>query len=384
MRTDHGTITQTSTSGSTGSPVFTLGTTVTRLIWSVCTLRQHLWAKRDFCGKLCSIRACSESDQFETENWGLGTLDIVKTGPATTLGVHTSVEEQAEWLMREEPDYLLTYPSVVTALVEYFNHLKQRLKRLREVRTYGEVLDPHVRQLVRQNWAVPITDVYSTQEVGYVAIQCPEVEEHYHVQAENVFVEVLDEKGRQCKPGEVGRIVITTLQNFAMPLLRYEIGDYAQVGPNCSCGRGLPVLSRILGRQRNMFILPTGEKKWPCMDTTIEGLGELTCVRQFQVVQESFTELTVNLRVTRSLTEKEESIIRRALVSGIGYSFDITICYVEKIDRSPNGKFEDYRCDLDKNLPQDSLYRFDGEGKLRESSTVEMRSKYLCAPTQEV
>jgi phenylacetate-CoA ligase len=86
------------------------------------------------------------------------------------------------------------------------------------------------------------------------------------------------------------------------------------------------------------------------MDTSVEGLQELTCVRQFQVVQRSLTELDVNLRVTRPLTEDEESIVRQTLVSGLGYPFQITIRYVDSIARCPSGKFEDYRCDINTSL----------------------------------
>ena len=98
--------------------------------------------------------------------------------------------------------------------------------------------------------------MYSSQEVGYIALECP-TGESYHVQAENVLVEVLDDQDRPCSPGDVGRVVVTALHNFATPLLRYDIGDYAEVGAPCPCGRGLPALRRIMGRQRNMALLPT-------------------------------------------------------------------------------------------------------------------------------
>ena len=78
--------------------------------------------------------------------------------------------------------------------------------------------------------------MYSSQEVGYIALQCPE-NESYHIQAENVLVEILDDDGLPCEPGEVGRVVVTALHNLATPLLRYDIGDYAEVGSPCSCGR---------------------------------------------------------------------------------------------------------------------------------------------------
>ena len=82
--------------------------------------------------------------------------------------------------------------------------------------------------------------MYSCEEAGYIALQCPQAE-HYHCQSESVLVEVLDDEGRPCTPGQVGKVVLTALHNFAMPLIRYENQDYAEVGPPCACGRGLPV-----------------------------------------------------------------------------------------------------------------------------------------------
>ena len=110
-------------------------------------------------------------------------------------------------------------------------------------------------------WGVPLSDMYSGREVGYLALQCPQ-HDHYHVMSEGNFLEVLGDDGRPCQPGETGRVVVTTLHNYVMPLIRYEIGDFAEVGEPCPCGRGLPVLTRILGRQQNMLTLPTGESRW--------------------------------------------------------------------------------------------------------------------------
>jgi phenylacetate-CoA ligase len=125
-----------------------------------------------------------------------------------------------------------------------------RFPRLREVRTSGEPVGATTRQLCRDAWNVPVTDVYAAAEAGCIALQCPG-SEHYHVQSESVLVEVLDGWNRACAPGTVGRVVVTTLQNFAMPLVRYDIGDLAEVGAPCPCGRGLPVLTRIAGRVRD-------------------------------------------------------------------------------------------------------------------------------------
>ena len=143
------------------------------------------------------------------------------------------------------------------------------------MRTFGEILEPVCRATCQQVFGVKVVDMYSSQEVGYIALQCPE-HEHYHVQAENLLVEVLAEDGRGCGPGEVGRVVVTTLHNFAMPLLRYDIGDYAEVGASCPCGRGLGVLTRILGRQRNLLVLPDGRRAGRCSTPAI---GRRSCRR---------------------------------------------------------------------------------------------------------
>jgi phenylacetate-CoA ligase len=160
------------------------------------------------------------------------------------LSIAAPASEKARWLHRCDPDYLLTYPSNLTALVPAMREAGLRLTRLREIVTMAELLPPETRTLVREAWGVPIRDTYSAKEVGYMALQCPE-HEHLHVQSEVALVEVLDETGRPCTPGQIGRVIVTPLHNFAMPLIRYEIGDYSEVGPPCACGRGLPVLTRV-------------------------------------------------------------------------------------------------------------------------------------------
>src|SRR3546814_3878705 len=91
--------------------------------------------------------------------------------------------------------------------------------------TVGETVSAKARGLVQRAWGVPLKDSYSCEEAGYLTMQCPD-HEVYHVQSENVLLEVVDDDGRPCGPGETGRVLITSLHNFATPLIRYELGDY--------------------------------------------------------------------------------------------------------------------------------------------------------------
>jgi phenylacetate-CoA ligase len=220
------------------------------------------------------------------------------------------------------------------------------LPGLREARTFGELLEPRVRQACREVWGVKVVDMYSSQEVGYLALQCPDTD-HYHVQSENVLVEVLGDDGQPSRPGEVGRLVVTSLHNFAMPLLRYDIGDYAEVGGTCACGRGLPVLRRIMGRQRNMAILPDGRRRWPSIELAgTSDLSDFPPIHQFQLVQRSLTAMEMLLVALRPLTADEEQKLRGWIITAVGYPFEVTFRYVESIERSPFGKFEDFRCEV--------------------------------------
>jgi phenylacetate-CoA ligase len=348
----HGDVWSCLSSGSTGRPIEVLATSTTQLFWDVFTLRDHFWHGRDFGRKLAVIRSVPGEENRPphgsiSPNWGSATAGM-NTGPCVTLDVNSTIDEQAQWLLKYDPEYLLTYPSIVVALAKHFRANGLHLANLRQVRTFGEILESSVRDVCRTTWNVDLVDNYSATEVGYIALQCP-IHPHYHVQSESLFVEVINERGDPCEPGEVGNILVTTLTNWAMPLIRYEIGDYAEVGPPCPCGRGLPVLTRIIGRQRNMLVLPDGRRRWPALELsgTPLALADLPPVEQFQLVQRSLEKLDLYVIVPRALSEEEESVARMFVLQAVGHPFEVDIHYVERIARGPTGKFEDFRCELD-------------------------------------
>lgn len=332
------------TTGSTGQPVVVGSTRLTRLYWRAFALRDHLWHQRRFTHKLAVIRHTTNPQArkpggAELPDWGDVTRGIVRTGPAVLLSAATDVREQVEWLARHEPTYLLTYPSNAAAIAAHLRETRRTLPSLLELRTFGELLTPGARARCEQSFGVRVVDLYSAQEVGYLALQCPE-SNAYHVQRENVFVEILREDGSPCDPGETGRVVVTTLWNAATPLIRYDIGDFAELGESCPCGRTLPVLNRIVGRQRNMLTLPDGEQRWPAIGDAAD-LARLPPFRQFQLVQTSLDRITVRAVTPRSMTAEEESAAAAYLADALGHPFTFTFEYFEEIPRSAGGKFED-------------------------------------------
>jgi phenylacetate-CoA ligase len=185
--------------------------------------------------------------------------------------------------------------------------------------------------------------MYSTQETGYIALQCPD-SENYHIQSECALVEILDAEGVPCQAGEIGRVVVTPLHNFATPLLRYDIGDYAEVGAPCPCGRGLPVLTRIMGRARAMLALPNGGRSWPLMGGS--RFAEIAPVRQYQFVQKTPEKIEARLVLERALTVQEEEALRERMLTRLGHPFEINFRYVDQIARKAGGKYEESKSEL--------------------------------------
>ncbi|MFB9241048.1 phenylacetate--CoA ligase family protein [Massilia antarctica] len=337
---EHGPLSDGSSSGSTGTPVRFRKTYLNQLIWEAQTLRDHAWHQRDLQQTLCIIRR-GEADQ--ADNWGMATR-MFHTGPAYLCPVEVDVQAQLAWLVERAPGYLLTYPSLALQLASLARQQGVRLPRLREVRTFGEPLDAQVRQACHEAWGVPVNDTYSSEEFGYLAIRCPH-SGHYHVQSENVLLEVLDDDDKACAPGVCGRVVVTGLLNFAMPLIRYELGDMAEAGPPCPCGRGLPVLTRILGRTRNMLVTADAKRYWPTFGFRDSAAGVASGgprIVQRQVVQTALDHVQIRYVSAGALSPAEESQltaqVARRLPPGVGVSAQ----RVADIARSANGKFEEF------------------------------------------
>lgn len=344
LPSSHGKVFTTQTSGSTGQNVIVHGTDLTHHFWNALTIREHFWHNRSLEGSHAIIRVFENAPEAGQINpdWGAPFNLVWHTGPSAMLNLVTDVSVQVEWLKRINPSYLLTYPSNLSALLELFDGKGSRLPALSQVRTIGETLTPEIREACRRVLNVPIVDIYSSQEAGYIALQCPEGN-CYHIQAENLLVEILDDEDLPCIPGETGQVVITTLHNFAAPLIRYVIGDYAEVAEPCQCGRGLPSVKRILGRRRNLITLPNGKRFWPLFG--IKKIRHIVPVRQYQVIQTALDLLEVRLVTETPVTREQEEQLKKVICDAVGYPMNISFVYLDSIQIIA-GKHEEFRSEI--------------------------------------
>ena len=338
----HGATSAMQSSGSTGTPVRFMNSRITTYFYYANNLRHYRWHEYDPAARYAGIVRLNAAQQKLSEAgkpvpWMMG----YATGPHFYFDIGRPVSEQLAWLQEVQPQYLTTYPSNLRNLLDHCN--QGSLPFLRAITTMSEVLNDETRAACEATLGVPVQDIYSAQEIGIAALQCPS-DGGYHVMSESVLPEILDEAGMPCAPGEVGRVIATPLQNFITPLIRYELGDFAEVGEPCACGRGLPTVRRFLGRVRNILVLPGGEKIWPSFGS--RGLTAIAPIRQHQLVQKTRTDLEAHLVVERTLTKDEEAQLTAHLTARLPEMMHLRFVYVDAISRGPGGKFEDFVSDV--------------------------------------
>jgi phenylacetate-CoA ligase len=336
-----------STSGSTAQPLTLMKEIRPRLVLWAAKLRAYDWFGTDFAGAAVVLRALKATEPHGTvqrhADWGSPLRELYRTGRYCLADIFMPSERQLALLDAEQPQYLVTFPTNLRLLLRALRAAGRGLPSLRYVQTLGESLDPDLREECRATLGVPLYDIYGAMEADQIAVQCPQ-HDHYHVQGELNFVEVLADGDRPCGPGEVGRIVVTPLHTYATPLLRYELDDFAEVGAPCPCGRGLPVLSRILGRRQGQLTLPSGEKRFPVWGSRV--FGSLPVVRQFQIAQTSLTGIEARIVAERALTETERAGILRGLGNQLGPGFRVELKLVDALARTAGGKFMEFVSEL--------------------------------------
>jgi phenylacetate-CoA ligase len=166
------------------------------------------------------------------------------------------LERYWERCLRFQPDYFYGYVSMLTAFASFVadNRLDGRRLRLKSVITTSEVLGDPQRELLKETFGTRVQNEYGCGEVGPVAYECEQGS--LHIMSENLVLEVVSANGEPAPVGVPGDIVLTDLNNRAMPLIRYRVGDIGVIGEPCACGRGFPVLEKVWGREYDFVQTP--------------------------------------------------------------------------------------------------------------------------------
>jgi len=251
-----------------------------------------------------------------------------------------TAEDMASYLDRINaygPALITGYPSAMALFSEFIRDRGRRVHSPKGIITSAETLFEHQRETIESVFGSPVFDRYGCREAGGVAQECAE-RNGLHIFTEHVVVEVVDENGEPCGPGRTGEIVLTKLDNYAFPLIRYRIGDIGAIsGRTCPCGRNLPMLERVEGRAFDIIVGTNGNHLsgtfWTILlREYVEG------VKSFQVVQEELGRLVLRLVVD----ERFDEAARSKLISGVrekcGEDMTVDIEEVDEIPLTGSGK----------------------------------------------
>jgi len=216
------------------------------------------------------------------------------------------LDEHVRRINQHKPSVILAFAGTVYEIAKHVQRVGMAVHSPRFILSSVEMLYPAMRATIQEVFGCPVYDRYGAAEVGRVAAECPEGK--LHVFSFNNHVEVLNPDDSPTQPGEVGRIIVTSLHNLAMPLIRYDIGDLARVSSEtCSCGNPLPTLDGICGRVVHHFVRPDGDLVFG--GNFIAMFYKFDWIMQLHVLQEAINLIKISYRRTPGTHVPERDIV---------------------------------------------------------------------------
>jgi len=249
-------------------------------------------------------------------------------------------EEYMEWfyqqLIKFKPKIIKCFPNSLSIFAQFLKERGYKGIKVKAISCTGENLYSNQRQLFKEVFQCPIFEKYACFEHGVISCECSK-HKGQHIFTDGVYLEFLN-NDKPAKPGEIADIIVTDLFNYGMPFIRYKIGDKGiYTKHKCSCGSHLPMIEKILGRDRDILISSNGEKKPGYL--FVEVINKNRIPGQFQIIQYSYKEVEVKIVPTAEFNKQHENIIRKNFQKLLGHNINIIFRYVEEIPREPSGKY---------------------------------------------
>jgi phenylacetate-CoA ligase len=337
---DIGEVTIRRSSGTTGEGGMTFRICAPVRIADACMMqRLYRWWGYDDAAPMASIRHYTMNDR----NFPNGKVEMQwsypgRPAPHYSLDLHTSAANMIAWLVRHRPRYLLTFPSVAQELASHPDARRLTELGLKGVVAISEVVSDDASDLVRKSFGCEFAQIYGCTEMGAIALQSSD-DGTLLVCDESVLVELIDDDHQPVEPGETGRVILTSLYNFATPFIRYEVGDYATSADGVSpSGRAFTRLQRIEGRQRNALVTASGARVW---QSTIPAASVLhhVAATQFQIRQPA-AELIEFLYVPTNAAPADHAGLESYFANLLGRPVTLTLSAVDTMPRTAGGKYE--------------------------------------------
>ena len=241
-------------------------------------------------------------------------------------------------IRRRRPKMLFGYPSALAHIARHARRKGLPMNRvgIQVAFVTAETLYGDQRLEIERGFGCAVANGYGSREAGFIAHECPSG--GMHITAEDVIVEIVDERGRALPAGRAGEIVVTHLGTADFPFIRYRTGDIGTLSrAKCECGRGLPLLDEIQGRTTDFVVAADG--------TVMHGLAliyvirDVRGVRQYKIIQENVMYTRVLLVTDAGFTRGDEQTIRAGIERRLGAGVRVVIERVGDIPRESSGKY---------------------------------------------
>ncbi len=249
------------------------------------------------------------------------------------------LEQQRQILLKRNMHFLIGYPSIISALARWSQYKGDNPSHfsLKGIISTAEPLYEYNRQIIQETFGCISLNRYSAEELGVLGHECPA--KTMHLNLSSFFIELLEPgSNRPVAPGETGRVVVTDLFSYAMPLIRYDTGDLAVLGKDeCNCGLNTPTLERIEGRMVEIIYNTSRERVPPLVLIPVIA-GTLNGIVQFQFIQRSEDDYVIKYCITPIFPKDKVHLVIEGLREILGRNAEIQIEYVTSIPPLPSGK----------------------------------------------
>ncbi len=245
-----------------------------------------------------------------------------KTLPAHSI-TEARLQDWAAFIQRYRPVLLQGYASILAALARYVSERRLAMPdSLLGVYSTAEVLDAGQRQAIADAFGCPVFNQYGSREIPNIACECRHG--NMHVFTDMVWLESVD-----------GQLLVTSLTNRLMPMIRYAIGDAGRLRDDeCPCGSPFPLMEMGMCRQNDLILAPDGRRIHPSYFNGL--LYGLTQIGQYQYVQAEAGRIALAVVTAAPLPEPTVDGLRNRLRADAGLELDLA--YVDAIERSMSGK----------------------------------------------
>ena len=332
------------TGGSTGKPLEICITEECSELRNACARRHDRWTGWELgepIGAVWGNPRLPVNIKSRLKHWLLTPFIYFDTMSVT----EESVKQFAiEW-KKMKPTLLFGHAHSLFILAEYVRNLGINSIKPKAIISTSMMLLPHEKRTIEDVFGLKVFDRYGCEEVSLIASEC-EMHKGMHLNIEHLFIEFIKDDGSYSEPGEPGRIIVTDLMNKAMPFIRYNVEDIGVPSKNkCPCGRGLPLMEKVVGRTADFLIKKDGTKVAGV--SLIENtLTRIPGLDQMQIIQDSLDLVTLILVVNSDFEASNE----KELVSYFEHLFlhntKIVVRYVKKIKPESSGKYRFTICNI--------------------------------------